>query len=117
MKSFPKENAVRSEPYRRLVALLDCAYCGIGDLSQAAHPPPTGKGMKEDDRECIPLCSTRPGAVGCHFLFDQMKLMSRTRMRVWAAAVAADTRELIAGNGMWPKGLPRYKEFDVEEFS
>lgn len=104
----PKESPVRSEPYRRLVAMLDCAYCGIGGLSQAAHPPPTGKGIKEDDRECFPMCCTRPGAPGCHFLFDQGKLMSRTRMRVWAAAVAADTRSLIEGNGMWPKGLEKY---------
>lgn len=106
----PKESPVRSEPYRRLVAMLPCAFCGIAELSQAAHPPPTGKGMKEDDRECFPMCCARPGTPGCHYLFDQYKLMPKTKMRAWAAAAAADTRDTIEGNGLWPKRLPLYEQ-------
>lgn len=41
-----KENPVRSERYRRAVASLPCAYCGIEGYSQAAHLPPEAKGMK-----------------------------------------------------------------------
>lgn len=108
-QAIPKENAVYSEPYRRLVAMLPCAFCGIAELSQAAHPPPTGKGMKEDDRECFPMCCTRPDTPGCHYLFDQHKLMPKSQMRAWAAAAAADTRDTIEGNGLWPKRLPLYE--------
>ena len=102
----PKEDPIRSEPYRRLVAMLPCANCGIEDQSQAAHPPPTGKGIKEDDRMCFPMCCTRPGTLGCHALFDQYKLMPKASMRKFAADCAADTRDTIEGNGMWPKNLP-----------
>ena len=35
--SVPKEEIVRSEPYRRLVAALPCAFCGILGYSQHAH--------------------------------------------------------------------------------
>jgi hypothetical protein len=106
----PKENPVRSEAYRRLVAQLPCANCAIEGLSQAAHPPPTGKGIKEDDRMCFPLCCATPGVSGCHFNFDQGKLMTRAMMRQLAAEWAADTRDTIEGNGMWPKGLAKYVE-------
>jgi len=37
------------------------------------------------------------------------KLMPKTRMRTWAAAAAADTRDTIEGNGLWPKRLPLYE--------
>ena len=104
----PKEDPIRSEPYRRLVAMLPCANCGIEDQSQAAHPPPTGKGIKEDDRMCFPLCCTRPDKQGCHALFDQYKLIPKALMRDCAADWAAETRDTIEGNGMWPRGLPIY---------
>jgi len=108
----PKENPLRSEPYRRLVAMLPCAKCDIADFSQAAHPPPTGKGIKEDDRMCFPLCCTRPGEPGCHWLFDNYKLMPQAEMRVYAYICAIDTRETIEENGMWPDGLPKYEWFE-----
>lgn len=110
LRANPKQNAIESEPYRRLVAVLPCAYCGIAELSQAAHPPPTGKGIKEDDRECFPMCCTRPGIPGCHVLFDQMKLMPRSAMRDFAARAGADTRDTIDGNGQWPNNLQRMDE-------
>lgn len=111
--SFPKQNVVRSEEYRRLVAHLVCAHCGIVGYSQAAHPPPTAKGMKEDDRMCFPLCCARPGVNGCHYLYDQNKLMPREAMRIQAGIWADQVRTVISGMGMWPKGLPLWKEVNV----
>lgn len=109
---LPKEDAVRSEPYRRAVAALDCIHCGIGGASQAAHPPPTGKGRKEDDRECFPLCTIHYDTAGqlvdgCHFEFDQMRLVPRADMRTLAVSWAEQTRQEITASGMWPKGLPQ----------
>jgi hypothetical protein len=103
---FPKQNHVRSETYRRLVASLPCVSCGIDGYSQAAHPPPTGKGIKEDDRECFPLCCARVGNMGCHAAFDQYRLITKARMRAMAASWGEKTRAALAS--VWPKGLEPY---------
>jgi hypothetical protein len=105
-----KESPVRNEPYRRLVALLPCMSCGIDGYSQAAHPPPTGKGIKEDDRECFPLCCTRPLITGCHVEFDQYRLIPADQMREVAADWGAKTRARIKSLKLWPKGLPMVQE-------
>lgn len=104
--AIPKEQAVRSEEYRRLVAALPCAHCGIVGFSQAAHPPPTGKGIKEDDRECFPLCCTRPLITGCHVEFDQYRLIPGDQMREQAARWGSQTRKSIVSMGKWPANLP-----------
>lgn len=103
-----KESRVKHEGYRRLVAALPCVYCGIHGYSQAAHPPPTGKGIKEDDRECFPLCCTRPGITGCHFEFDQYRLIPKDDMRRQAAEWGNETRETIERNGDWPESCVRW---------
>jgi len=106
--SVHKENRVKHEGYRRLVAAMPCIYCGIHGYSQAAHPPPRGKGMKEDDRECFPLCCTRPGITGCHFEFDQYRLIPKADMRAQAAKWGRETRGAIERNGDWPTVLRRF---------
>lgn len=111
----PKENAIYSEPYRRLVAALPCIVCGIEGYSQAAHPPPTAKGRKEDDRLTFPLCAIHPGASGdlvqgCHFEFDQMQMVPRADMRHVAGHFATQTRQQIRDAGQWPKGLPHFDD-------
>ena len=107
---FPKENAVKHKGYLRLVASLPCIRCGIQGYSQAAHPPPTGKGRKEDDRKCFPLCCTRPDNPGCHFQFDQYQLFPREKAVRKAEEWGRDTRLLIIRAGMWPEKLPRLLE-------
>lgn len=102
----PKQGAIEHEGYRRLVAQGPCMWCSIQGYSQAAHPPPTGKGIKEDDRECFPLCCTRPGITGCHVEFDQYRLVPAQDMRAMAARWAEQTRASIISAGLWPKGLP-----------
>lgn len=105
--AIPKSNPVRSEPYRRLVALLPCKLCGIDGFSQAAHPN-TGKSMgaKTDDRLCFALCCDRVGVQGCHAQFDQGALLSKDARRAIEPAWGADTRRQIIAMGLWPKSLP-----------
>lgn len=81
-KTYPKSATVRSESYRRWVASLPCAGCGVDGYSQAAHPN-NGKGLgsKTSDLLCFPLCSTRPGHMGCHYMHDNCIGMSRHERR------------------------------------
>lgn len=106
----PKENAVEHEGYRRLVAGFPCARCFVWGYSQAAHPPPTGKGIKEDDRECFPLCCTREGQIGCHYLFDNYKLMPHDAAVEQAKQWGRETRAKVINRGLWPKGLAMWSE-------
>lgn len=102
-----KENPVRSEAYRRSVASLPCAICGVYGYSQAAHAN-TGKGMgmKACDMTCFPACGPRPGFQGCHAALDQgalfLKAVRRELEQVWAT----DTRRKVQALGLWPKNLP-----------
>lgn len=70
----------RNDKYRKLVAQLDCAYCGRSGRSQAAHSNDNrhGKGMslKASDAAIFPLCADELGLHGCHYLFDQRKLFA-----------------------------------------
>lgn len=116
---LPKENAVYSEPYRRLVAAMPCIVCGIHGYSQAAHPPPTAKGRKEDDRLTFALCTIHPDASGqlvqgCHFEFDQMQMVPREDMRSVAGHWAAQTRQQILDAGQWPASVPHFDELEPE---
>ena len=102
-----KENPLRSEPYRRLVAALPCAHCGIEGYSQCAHAN-TGKGTgtKSSDTESFPLCACQPGRRGCHSLFDQGALFSKEARRAKEAEWVAKTRLQILSSGLWPARLP-----------
>lgn len=100
-----KEAPVRSEKYRRLVAAMPCIHCGIAGRSQAAHVPPSGKGIKQDDRETFPLCADGPGTIGCHARFDQFKLWPKQAAVAQGLRWARETRAAILAAGLWPKGL------------
>jgi hypothetical protein len=104
----PKDKPVRSEAYRRLVAAMPCAICGIEGQSQAAHPN-TGKGLgtKADDRLCFALCGPRPGEAGCHARFDQSGYMTKDERRAFEKLAATLTQKLIVSRGLWPANLPR----------
>lgn len=109
--AIAKEDPIRSEPYRRLVAALPCKVCGTAGHSQAAHPN-TGKGagIKSDDRQCFPLCADRPGIQGCHPQFDQGAMFDKATRRQLEIDWAVDTRRTIENMGLWPKNLPRLTE-------
>lgn len=107
-----KDEAVRSEPYRRLVASLPCAHCGKPGRSQHAHENDgKGKALKLDDRRAMPLCADEPGREGCHTRFDQYRLVPGGHDahielgRTWAS----QTRERIEALGLWPASVPRWR--------
>jgi hypothetical protein len=108
--SRPKDEPVRSEAYRRLVAAMPCKNCGRQKRSQAAHVPPEGKAIKVDDRETFPLCADEPRRKGCHPKFDQYELMPREQAVAQAKKWAAETRAEIIEAEEWPKNLPRWEE-------
>lgn len=102
-----KSAPVRNEEYRRAVATLPCAICGVHGYSQAAHAN-TGKGMgtKACDSTLFPACCDRPGVRGCHALLDQGALFPKHVRRELEPVWAADTRRKVQELGMWPKNLP-----------
>lgn len=118
VKAVPKEDPLRSEGYRRLVASLPCIHCGIHGYSQAAHAD-MGKGghIKSDDRTCYPACGPRPGVIGCHALIGSTGTYTREERRALEAQYAARTREAIRNAGLWPLGLPYMEEITETEIA
>lgn len=110
----PKQEPIRSEEYRRLVAALPCAYCYRPGPSQAAHANEgKGMGMKTDDRTCFPMCGPGFHGTGCHWALDQGGLFaSKENRREFERRAGRYTRARILLDGNWPKGLP-YMEGDV----
>ena len=96
---IPKSAPLRDESYRRWVASLPCAHCGIEGYSQAAHGD-AGKGMgiKSSDDTCYPACGPRPSLFGmdpgCHYLIGTSGTFSKEERRTLEAEYAARTRRL-----------------------
>ena len=106
-----KDAPLRSEKYRRAVASLPCAHCGIAGYSHHAHENDgKGKAQKLDDRRAMPLCCTRPGIEGCHIAFDQYRLIPGGRHAhiELGRAMAAQTRQLLNTLGLWPARIPQF---------
>lgn len=107
--AIEKDSAVEHEGYRRLVAALDCMWCGRQGRSNHAHENENkGKGLKLDDRRAMPLCVDDMGKSGCHTAFDQYALIDggrETHVEL-GRAMAAKTRKIIMDAGRWPKNLP-----------
>ena len=109
--ALKKDAPARSEAYRRIVAAMPCAACGIAGYSQHAHANEgKGMGIKTDDRAGFPLCAPRPGIEGCHARFDQYRLLPGGRDAHAAAGEewAARTRAAILKAGQWPKNLQKW---------
>ena len=108
----PKDAPVRSEAYRRAVASLPCAICGVPGYSQCAHSNSgKGAGIKASDLDSFPLCTVHPVAdgrlvQGCHERFDQGALFSKLVRRDLEPVWIADTQRKIYSMGLWPKKLP-----------
>lgn len=108
-----KEEPLRSEAYRRLVAAMPCAHCHKPRRSQLAHENEgKGKAQKLDDRRAMPLCADEFGMEGCHTQFDQYRLINGGREAHVALGrkYAAQTRAAILEAGIWPKNLPLLAE-------
>lgn len=103
---IPKAAPVRSEPYRRAVATLPCAICGVPGYSQAAHANQgKGMGMKASDLTCFPACGPRLGFQGCHAALDQGALFTKAVRRELEPAWAADTKRKLWEMGLIPDSL------------
>lgn len=105
-----KDEAIRHEGYRRLVASLPCINCNKAGRSQHAHTNAgKAKGLKNDDRDAMPLCADEPGREGCHTKFDQYRLVPGGREAHVALGEewSRRTRDLINEVGLWPDGLPQ----------
>lgn len=114
MVALPKEAPVRHEGYRRLVAMLPCAHCGIVGSSQCAHSDLSkGAHIKSSDLTCYPACADRPGVVGCHSMIGASGSMTRDQRRALEAQYARDTREIILLSGHWPADLPLMEESET----
>ncbi len=102
--SLPKHPPLRSEPYRRWVASLDCIHCGKAGSTQAAHSD-TGKGagIKSGDDTCIPLCATSAGREGCHAIFGASGKLTREQRRTLEAMYSQAIRERAMEENAWPK--------------
>lgn len=112
-QSIQKDDAVRHDGYRRLVASMDCMWCGRKGRSNHAHENEgKGKGLKLDDRRAMPLCVDDMGASGCHTAFDQYALIDGGREAhiELGRRMAAMTRKIIFDMGKWPKDLPVWSE-------
>ena len=92
--ALKKDAPARSEAYRRIVAAMPCANCGIAGYSQHAHANAgKGKGIKTDDRMGFPLCAARPGVEGCHAAFDQYRLLPGGRGTLSRSKTTTDRYE------------------------
>jgi len=108
-----KENPLRCEAYRRLVAAMPCAHCRKPDRSQHAHENDgKGKAQKLDDRRGMPLCADEPDREGCHTKFDQYRLLpgGRSAHVAYGELWATQTRAAILAAGKWPPKLPLWTE-------
>ena len=100
---IPKANLLRSDAYLRLVASLDCAWCGRVGYSQAAHANQNkALGAKTSDAETMPLCGPGPSWTGCHALLDSGGRLNKTERReleeLWAAQTRMKLRQMAAGD-------------------
>lgn len=99
-----KQEPLRSETYRRWVASLPCAHCGIEGYSQCAHVDQgKGAGIKAGDDMTFPLCCDRPGVLGCHSKIGGSGLYSKENRRDLELLYATRTQVKASATGNWPK--------------
>lgn len=103
-----KENPLRSEEYRRLVADMACAHCKLVGFSQAAHED-AGKGgaLKSDDRRIYPACGPRYMEPGCHYLIGTQRIYPKAKRRELERKWVIETQQEVLRRGLWPAGLPK----------
>ena len=96
---YPKPRRFKSESYRRYVASKPCFGCGIEGYSQCAHANGAGMGTKASDLDTFPLCSTRPGHMGCHMQFDLCIDMTKQQRRELTAEYVERMQGIAKADG------------------
>ena len=103
MTAYPKHAYIRSKKLLRLVASLDCQFCGSPHFVQAAHTNwggGKGRGIKADDNLVAALC------MHCHHDIDQgSKWSRRERQQAWTIAHMKTVAALVE-SGQWPVDIP-----------
>ena len=102
---LPKPTRYQNESYRRFVASQDCFGCGISGYSQCAHANGGGMGTKRSDLDTFPLCSARPGHMGCHMQHDLCIDMTRATRRELEAKYVERMHAIAREHGR-----PEFKE-------
>ncbi len=114
VEPIPKHTYLRSEPYLRWVAGLDCAHCGRAGRTQAAHSDAgaDGKGMsiKADDSMVWPGCADDGGKIGCHTLIGSTGHFRREHAQTLASTYIRQTQARAIAEGKWPKGWPAQEQ-------
>lgn len=93
----PKRQYLRDKDYRRWVASLKCAHCGVQGFSQAAHSDDNGAGgkglaLKACDSTIYPACGPRPGDPGCHWLLGSSGTYTKAERHEFERFYAINTR-------------------------
>lgn len=101
---LPKQNYLRSKPFRKWLSGLPCLVCKVEGRSQAAHLGKGGRGIKGHDSECAPLCHSKfnQGMLvdGCHVELDQHK-----RPRYWDENLTRAKETMTMAYHLWNQGL------------
>lgn len=112
MTAIPKHQYVRSKKLLKLVASLECQFCGSHHFVQAAHTNwggGKGRGIKADDNLVAALCAS------CHYDIDQGSQWSRKeRMQAWWIAHRRTVDYLVATK-QWPVDIPVPLESEWEQ--
>lgn len=91
-----KENVLRSEKHRRIVASMPCASCKAEGQSQAAHRNfGKGLGIKACDSQTFPQCPR------CHTLLDQSGGLKKAIRRAFEKRLVDETRAELQARGQW----------------
>ena len=96
---FPKPTRYKNESYRRFVASQDCFGCGISGWSQCCHMNGAGMGTKASDLDTFPLCSNRPGHIGCHMMNDLCLHTTREERRATESEYVARMQAIARAAG------------------
>ncbi len=108
---LPKQNYLRSKPFRKWLSGLPCLVCKIEGRSQAAHLGKGGRGIKGHDYECAPLCHSKFNewgqlVNGCHSELDQYK-----RVRYWDENLLRAKQTMTQAYYLWKEG--RFDEAEI----
>jgi hypothetical protein len=113
MTAYPKHPYIRSKKLLKLVAGLNCQFCGSPHFVQAAHTNwggGKGRSIKADDNLVAALC------MHCHHDIDQgYQWSKRERQQAWWLAHRR-TVDYLVNTKQWPLDVPVPDEAEWKRF-